>query len=144
MRIAEGIAESIKGKIIPIASLESKDKILSQSEKIGIIFPVYYADLPMIVKRFTDKLNNIEGKYVFAVATYGGDFGNSFKTLSKVLEKRNGKLSAKFGIHMPQNAFKKPWENIDSVIKKANKKVELICEKIENRYEGYMLRKQRL
>ena len=94
----------------------------------------------MIVKRFADKLDDIDNKYIFGVATYGGDFGTSFKTLSKIIENRNGKLSAKYGIQMPQNAFNKPWENIDKVIKKANKKVEEICEKIENRYEGYLLR----
>lgn len=99
LRIAERIAKNLGGRTIPIASLEEKDIIHTQSEMIGIVFPVYYADLPMIVKRFAEKLDDINNKYIFGVATYGGDFGTSFKTLSKIIENRNGCLSGKYGIH---------------------------------------------
>lgn len=43
-------------------------------------------------------------------------------------------------VFMPQNAFRKPWEDINKIIKKADKNIEKICEKIENKYEGYLLK----
>ena len=83
--VAQDIAEKIKGKLIPIASSIEKSIITTNADVIGIIFPVYYVDIPIIIKKFAEKLNNINNKYIFAVCTYGGGVGNSLKSLNQML-----------------------------------------------------------
>jgi ferredoxin len=75
------------------------------------VFPVYYAGLPPIVRRFAEALVAVRDPYVFAVPTYGGATGDSIKELRAALEPGNTHLAAAFGVHMPQNGFRKPWEN---------------------------------
>lgn len=136
LKIAELLSEKLDGKIISIPSLKDKKKVIPRSGSFGIVFPVYYADLPVIVKRFANKLEGIGDKYIFAVATYGGDTGKSLKTLSEIIKSRGGKLSGMYEVHMPQNGFRKPMENIDKIIGNANKRMNVVSKKIMAEYSG--------
>lgn len=69
--VARDIAKKIHGKLIPIASHIEKESITTQADIIGIVFPVYYNDIPTIIRKFAEKLDDISGKYIFAVCTYG-------------------------------------------------------------------------
>lgn len=137
--IAKDIAGKLKGKLIPIASLVEKKTISTDADVIGIVFPVYYVDLPVIIKKFAEKLADIGNKYIFAVCTYGGGAGNSFKSLSQIIYSRGGELSAKYGVHMPQNAFFKPWENHSKIYKNCKKKLEIISKNISLQKKGMLL-----
>jgi ferredoxin/flavodoxin len=139
LRVAKDIAGSTGGVLLSIADLIGNDKIRADSDAVGIVFPVYYTDLPLIVKRFAEKLAVSPSQYIFAVATYGGGMGDSFKTLNRVLRARGAVLSAAFGVHMPQNAFKKPWENHRKIFARWKKKREIICERIARRQAGGFL-----
>jgi ferredoxin/flavodoxin len=109
--VAKDIAAQTGGTLIPVASLMNRDFIKIDAEVIGIIFPVYYNELPLIIKRFTGKLDNLEHKYIFAVCTFGGSAGNSLKSLRQLIGARRGILSATYRVHMPQNSFRKFFEN---------------------------------
>jgi len=142
---AENLANRLDAKLIPIASLVNEPGIETDDDIIGIVFPVYYGDLPVIVKRFLHLLKNIEGKYIFAVATFGGAAGASFKTIKSILEPKSAFLSASYGIHMPQNAFLKRWENNDATLNKAISKTEKIalntkCKKTGIHYPGLLMK----
>ena len=65
MSAAKDIACGIDATLIPIAPVMDKTTIKIESNVMGIVFPVYYGELPVIVKRFTEKLDNIEDKYIF-------------------------------------------------------------------------------
>ncbi len=136
LAVARGIAERLHGDLIPIASVIDRETIESDADVIGITFPVYYADLPNIVQRFAGKLGNTEGKYIFAVCNYGGGAGDSFKTLARILESRGKKLSAGFGVHMPQNAFHKPWEMKSLAYRQAPERIDFIVRSVEARRTG--------
>ena len=69
--VAKDIAAKTGGTLFPIASIMDCDVIKIDAEVIGMVFPVYYNELPLIIKRFTEKLDNIEHKYIFAVCTFG-------------------------------------------------------------------------
>ncbi|KYK23809.1 hypothetical protein AYK24_00825 [Thermoplasmatales archaeon SG8-52-4] len=125
-----------KATLVPISSLENKKTIKPKSDVIGIVFPVYYIDLPNIIKRFIKKLDGINGKYIFAICNYGGEAGTSFKTLKKLLKSRGGDLSAGFGIHMPQNAFNKPWEKYEKIYEKSKGRIDFILKNINSRKSG--------
>ncbi|MGD2246984.1 MAG: EFR1 family ferrodoxin [Candidatus Methanofastidiosia archaeon] len=138
--VARDIAEKIHGKLIPIASHIEKKSILTDADIIGIVFPVYYNDIPVIIKRFAEKLDNINGKYIFAVCTYGGGAGDSFRSLSQIIKSRGGELSAQFGVHMPQNAFSKFWETHEPLFENWEKKLETISENINNQKKGILIK----
>lgn len=134
--IAKSIAEGSSGDMVFIPSVLGEPEIAPDTELIGIAFPVYLGGLPNIVDIFARKLKGLRGRYVFAVATYGGGRGESFKTLAESLEENGGRLSAAFGIHMPQNAFRKFWERPASLYRNSDKMVKKICSHIEKRDRG--------
>ncbi len=133
---AHHLANRLGAKLKPVAALVNESGIETDADAIGIVFPVYYGDLPVVVKKFLGHLEKIKGKYIFAVATYGGGAGSSFKTMSQILEARGGILSASYGVHMPQNAFRKPWENNDATLDHALRKMERIADDAKDRKTG--------
>ena len=113
-----------------------REEIQSKADVIGITFPVYYADLPNIVRRFAGKLDCTETAYVFSVATYGGAAGASLRSLSRILESRGKPPAAGFGVHMPQNAFRKPWERKLAILRRAEKRIDFVARSVEARKTG--------
>ncbi|MDI6725270.1 MAG: EFR1 family ferrodoxin [Methanobacterium sp.] len=106
LAVARDIAEKTSGKLISIASLMDKETLKTDADVIGIVFPIYYAPyggVPLIVRRFINKLENINSKYIFAICTYGSGPFNSLKFVDKLIESRGGKLAAGFMVNMPNN-----------------------------------------
>jgi ferredoxin len=70
---------------------------LSGYERVGVVYPVYFWGVPLIVKRFIESLDaqNAKGAYFFAVATYGGNAGNGLRETSSLLWKH--RLSLDYG-----------------------------------------------
>jgi ferredoxin/protein involved in ribonucleotide reduction len=139
--VARDIAQKINAQLISIPSLMNKEKITTDSDVIGIIFPVYYVGLtniPLIVQNFIKKLDEISTKYIFAVYTYGGGAGNTHQILDNLIRVRGGHLASGFGVQMPQNAFKKPFENKEKLYKKwKDKKLDFIYENVKINKEGH-------
>jgi ferredoxin len=136
LSVAKDIAERTEGILIPIASLIDKKVIKTSAEVVGIIFPVYYGQLPLIVKEFAERLENLKNKYVFAVCTHGGAALASLRELRKIIRSKDGKLSLAFGIHMPQNSFYKPKENYLKIYSAWKNKSESIVKKIKTKAKG--------
>lgn len=136
LTVAKDIAEKTGGILIPIVSLIDKKAITTNAEVIGIIFPVYYGELPIIVKEFAEKLENLQQKYVFSVCTYGGAAMASLRMLRSILRMKGGKLSAAYGVHMPQNSFFKPKENHQKIYSAWKKKLEVIVNNISVKTKG--------
>jgi ferredoxin len=134
--LARLVARRLDGDLIPIASVIDRERIESVADVIGITFPVYYADAPNIVRRFAERLESAEGKYIFAISNYGGAAGASLKTLDAILRLRGSRLSAGFGVHMPQNAFHKPWEMKSLAYRQVPKRIDFIVRSIEARRKG--------
>lgn len=59
--IAKSIAEGLKGRLAPIAPLVNEDDIDVDTDSIGIVFPVFYTDVPNIVRVFISKLRGAFG-----------------------------------------------------------------------------------
>ena len=103
LAVARDIANLIEADLISIPQLMNKDKIENKADIMGIVFPVYHQDVPLIVKRFIHKLNNISNSYIFAVCTYGNSPTTSLKILDELIQKNNAGLSAGFAVQMPYN-----------------------------------------
>lgn len=136
LAVAKDIAEKAGGTLIPIASLLDKKMITTDADVIGIVFPVYYCELPIIIKEFAMKLENLKQKYIFSVCTYGGAASASLRILKRIIRSKGGELSAAYGIHMPQNAFYKPGENRQKIYSAWKKKLGLIVNNIKSQAKG--------
>ncbi len=134
--IAKKIAERTGAEVQPIGRFSGNEPILIDTDVVGIVFPVYYSELPVMVKKFAQRLVSSREKYVFAICNFGGAAAQSYKMLKDILADRGIELSAGYGVHMPQNAFKKPWEKVDKVCAQAQKRIEFIGSKIEKRAKG--------
>jgi MinD superfamily P-loop ATPase len=71
------------------------------SEKIGIVYPIYFSGIPAMVKRFLEDLQVNKDTYIFTVATFGGSMEISFDQIDDILSKKGSHISASFKIAMP-------------------------------------------
>ncbi len=92
LAVAKGVAEKTEATLIPIATQMNEEVVRTDADVVGIVFPVYYAELPMIVEKFCMKLSGMEGIHIFAICTYGGAAGSSLRSLKRLIRSRGGKL----------------------------------------------------
>jgi len=128
--VAKELALSLNAQLISIASLINKDTITLDSHTIGFVFPIYYNRIPVILNTLLNKAIFNNNTFIYYVCTYGGGPGESKNMINTLLQKRGAELSASFGIHMPQNSFYKPWENVYTISKKAENKIHKIAKRI--------------
>ncbi|MDP2923493.1 MAG: EFR1 family ferrodoxin [Candidatus Omnitrophota bacterium] len=103
LKVARDLAKELgDANIISIPKVIDKEFDLS-AERIGIIYPVYMFGMPLIVRKFIEKLKTNKNKYIFAIVTYGGMVGNTLGQNVKELATQGLKLSAGFAIRMPGN-----------------------------------------
>lgn len=135
LAVARDIAEKMGGDLISIPSVMDKKSITTDADVIGIVFPVYYlgtVNIPLVVQRFVMKLDGISTKYIFAACTFGGGAGSTLAILDEMIKARGGRLASGFGVQMPQNAFRKPFENKTKLYSNwKEKKLDFICEHVK-------------
>lgn len=73
-------------------------------EVIGFVFPVYFQNIPEIVKEFIKKLNFKNNPYIFGIATCNGGPGFTLFRLDEILRSHKQKLSSGFAVTMPGNS----------------------------------------
>lgn len=93
-------------ELVPIASLQdTKGDIVPAAERVGIVAPVYFCGLPLMVTSFAERLDPAAVKYLFCIMTHGGGGESAaLRQLDAILRERHGKgLDAGFGVAMPGN-----------------------------------------
>jgi formate hydrogenlyase subunit 6/NADH:ubiquinone oxidoreductase subunit I len=93
-------------ELVPIASLAgSSERIVPLADRVGIVSPVYFAGLPVMVAGFVERLDLSHAEYVFSLVTYGGSGATSaLKQLDGILRNSNSRgLDAGFVVKMPGN-----------------------------------------
>lgn len=142
LAVARDIAEKTNGKLIPIPSVMDKEKIKTDTDVMGIVFPTYYepyGGVPLIVRRFAGKLENINSKYLFAICTYGSGSFTALKCLEKIINSREGELASGFTVNMPNNMAGPSLNNLKKqreMIDVWKDDTELIITQINYRKEG--------
>jgi NAD-dependent dihydropyrimidine dehydrogenase PreA subunit len=102
-KIAAGLGDC---ELVPIASIgEAPGDIVVAADRVGIVCPVYFSGLPLIVASFAGRLDRAAAKYLFAAITHGGGGASAaIQQLDHILRARQGQgLDAGFGIAMPGN-----------------------------------------
>lgn len=120
-------------ELVPIASLaKTNGDIVPQAERVGIICPVYFSGLPLMVASCAARLDFAAGTYVFAVITHGGGGASAaLRQLDALLRKRQGRgLDAGFGVVMPGNyilMYESPkGKEQEEILAKADKEIAVI------------------
>jgi len=139
LHVARTIAEQLGGsKVINIARRKGLDVIEDKSDTVGIVFPVFYLNMPNIVKNFVKRLRLDPKAYVFGVGTCGGQSGNSIPMLDKLLQANGVRLSAGFTLKMVDNAYigidlVTPQNERDQVQKASEDSLSKIIDKLKKR-----------
>ncbi len=105
LQVAKEIGSKFNdSKVISINSRLMSGSIKAQSKTVGIVFPVYFAGVPVMVADFINKIDLSEVDYIFSVTTCGEPFSSRASTDCRNLFKKRGeKLDASFNIKMPGN-----------------------------------------
>lgn len=90
LALARKLGEALDDKIISITRTSGT---VLEGPAIGLVFPVYYGDVPANVAEFVRSHDFPEGSYVYALGTCGSTWGRSFRTLQQMLEAKGCRLS---------------------------------------------------
>ena len=91
------IARNLGGVLLSIPQLVNDNILDIEDDVVGIVFPVYYATSPKMLREYLKKVN-IATDYLFLIASYGSDGDqNALRIMIKTLEKKgNGSKLYKF------------------------------------------------
>ncbi|MBN1658312.1 MAG: EFR1 family ferrodoxin [Anaerolineae bacterium] len=103
LAVARELAGRLNAELVAMAQMMGRERIAVEADAMGMVFPVYHKGIPLLLKRFVEKLENLDDKYLFAVYTYGDTPGLGVRHLRELVAARGGALAAGFGVHMPYN-----------------------------------------
>ncbi len=142
LHVARSIAAQLgESNLINMAGQNGPDVIEDKSDTVGIVFPVFYLNPPVIVQDFVKKLKLDPNAYVFGIATCGGQSGNSLQMLDKLLKVNGGHLAAGFILKMVDNAYiavdlVTPLGERDQLQKSSEVEIKNIAETLKKRAKG--------
>jgi len=73
------VAKQFGGTLVSIPQAVDSDNLHYKDDAIGIVFPIYWWNLPIMVRRFMDKAR-FEADYIFAIGTCGTISGGTMKS----------------------------------------------------------------
>ena len=138
------ISKKLGGELFSIPQLMKNNDFNVEDDVVGIVFPVYFATSPKMIRKFLEKVN-IVCNYLFLICSYGSDGDqNAFRIMIKTLKKKGLNVNYANSVLMVDNflpvfdmAKEKAIKN-DSDI---DKQIELIKNDIESR-KNYILSKK--
>ena len=139
LHVALRVQENIENcEILSIPKVLEEKKFNYEAARIGFVFPVHFQDAPHIVREFLKNIKITGDPYIFAIATAGGEFGKTFRTINEILEVQNRKLNSEFALSLPSNSIvmedrSKTPEEIDEIIKNSEIRIIEIIETISNK-----------
>jgi ferredoxin len=92
-------------KLVAVNVLAKKETIITNSDVVGFIFPIYGFGLPAIMENFFRRIDLRTATYLFAVATRGGSPSTAPKDIQKIMARKGKILNSFFYLGMPNNSF---------------------------------------
>ena len=133
LSVAKKIVGSLENyEIIPISTFrDSTGSIVPDADQVGIVCPVYFTGLPVMVAEFAKRLDLSGIGYIFSVVTNGGGGGRTTLTQLDELLKQTGRgLSAGYSLRMPGNyilMYEPPTgKKQDKLLKSADTEIQKI------------------
>jgi ferredoxin len=109
--VARELARLLDSRCEPMTRLLDGRAAPRRGEDCVLVFPSYFGAIPAIVARFAAAAAEAGPASATAIATYGGGAGESFDQLEEIFGTRGVALRSRYGLHLPQNCFSKPWED---------------------------------
>lgn len=127
-------------ELIPIVSVIQQDHIETSAETLGIVFPLQGPTFPIVIKRFFERIDLKNIKYIFAVATRGGTTCRIREEIDKILKRQGKSLDAHFIITVFNNdpKFKSGQKSYychplsPDELSKKNLEIQVKCDEISN------------
>lgn len=137
LKISKDLASKFEDtQIIPMTTAIN-DGVLSDSDTIVLVFPVYMFGLPRIVNHFIKKLSKqMRNKYIIALAVNGGTVAGTILLFNRKLKAKGLNLSAGFSIKTPSNfivEFTVEDDEIIRIFEESEKKINEIATVIRAR-----------
>ncbi len=129
------VARRIGGTMLSIPQLMRQEHIEIEDDAVGVVCPVYNAEMPMMVRDFMRKAR-IKTNYFFWVYTYGAGFGEAYAHAKLAAEEAGLTLSYVNAVIMVDNFL--PYfdmqEQIDTLPQKdVERQLDAICADIAAR-----------
>lgn len=137
--IAKKIASAFPdADLISIGTLDLTRPVQTAAHNIGIVFPVYFMELPAIVKKFLTMLEVTNKPYVFTIANFGEQGGNALFNSRAILEKRHIEVAKTFSLVFPDNSiiYPTPNEKIPMLLENAEHQLKDVIESILKKEKG--------
>ncbi len=121
--------------------LSGSDSLPERIDRLGIMFPVYFAGIPYPVRKFTEDIlanrDNSDIGYIFALTTNGGAPYSHLYSFDKMLQKIGLNLSYGATIKMPDGYLKKRSRQLTEMealafANKMKRRTDKAVEEIEN------------
>lgn len=122
-------------RVISAAAVRKEVKFIDDSDAVGFVFPVYYGNMPYVMREAIEKLVLKADAYCFCVMTYRGHAGDAPKRLDALLRTRGQKLSLSLGVPMPGNSFINPPEKDAEYLAKQDENIAALVGHIAERAE---------
>lgn len=109
---------------------------VAEGEAVGIVFPVYFYSLPMVVIDFLDRLQLKDVTYLYAVITCGGGISQAGALLKKKLVGKGLRLDYVSELVMPDNyilLYANKAEGWEARLRKADERLAEIAKDVEKR-----------
>lgn len=144
LAVAKDIANKLEDTELISIPAVINERIESNMESIGIVFPVYMWGIPNMVVDFVKKLNLTPDQYIFAVTTCAGQPGETLVQLQKLLQNKGSNLHAGFAVREAPNTIQKDnifiktavlIERNNNIFKSGRERLSEIIEVIKNKKE---------
>ena len=106
------VARRIGETLLSIPQLMRQNEIVIEDDAVGVVCPVYNAEMPMMVREFMRKAS-IKTGYFFFIYTYGAGFGEAYAPAKLAAEEAGLTLSYVNAIQMVDNFL--PYFDIDQI-----------------------------
>ena len=103
LHVARELAARFPGaNLVPIIAALNDKVPETQSEVVGLVFPIHALTLPWPVRTFLEETDFSSAAYIFAIATREC-FARVFNDIDRILQRQGKGLDAGFSLEMPQN-----------------------------------------
>jgi len=103
LMVAKTIAEHLEDAEVVHISRVQVISLDDRVDMLGLMFPVYWGGLPLIVLNAISMLKGFRPRYIFSVATHAGGPGKVLSQLRAELRKNGLDLNAGICLEMPSN-----------------------------------------
>lgn len=138
------ISKQLGGELFSIPQLIKNQEFSIIDDCVGIVFPVYWATSPKMIREFVKKVE-ITTDYLFLICSYGSDGDqNALKIMTKTFEKRGIKVNYTNSVLMVDNflpIFDMAQEKLIKKDSDIDKQIDLIKKDIGSR-KDYKLSKK--